>query len=422
MSIEIRVRAHGADIKGNRRLPGGKIGRRALMPIESSIQSQHPRLRLGMVGGGPGAFIGAVHRIAARLDDHYEVVAAALSSTAERSLAGAKELNIPRAYGSFEEMASAESKRPDGIEVVAIVTPNNLHHAPAKAFLEAGIHVVCDKPLTTTLDDALDLAAIVKRTGLIFGLTHNYTGYPMVRQAREMLAADELGPIRLIQVEYAQDWLSTPLEKTGQKQAEWRTDPARSGPGGSLGDIGTHAYNLAFFVTGLSCQQLAADVTTFVPGRRLDDNVQVMLRFSKGAKGALWASQVASGNENNLRLRVYGEKAGLEWHQENPNELSFTPLGEMRRTIRRGSAGTGGAAAHATRIPSGHPEGYLEAFAQLYTDLAEQIRAKKENRAPNANSLLVPTVSDGVDGVRFINAVLESSRKGSTWVTVSDSR
>lgn len=386
------------------------------MPESSS---QNRRLRLGMVGGGPDAFIGAVHRLCARMDDHYELVAAALSSTAERSLAGAKELNIPRAYGSFAEMAAAESKRPDGIEVVAIVTPNNLHHAPAKAFLEAGIHVICDKPLTTTLDDALDLAATVKRTGLVFGLTHNYTGYPMVRQAREMVAAGELGPIRLIQAEYAQDWLATPVERTGQKQAEWRTDPARSGPGGSLGDIGTHAYNLACFVTGLPCEQLAADVTTFVPGRRLDDNVQVMLRFAKGAKGALWASQVASGNENNLRLRVYGEKAGLEWHQENPNELSFTPLGETRRTLRRGSAGTGRAAAHSTRIPSGHPEGYLEAFAQLYTDLAEQIRAKQEKRAPNPTSLLVPTVSDGVDGVKFINAVLESSRKGSAWVSIS---
>jgi predicted dehydrogenase len=391
------------------------------MPIESSTQSPTRRLRLGMVGGGPGAFIGAVHRIAARMDDHYELLAAALSSTAERSLAGAKQLNIPRSYGNFEEMAAAESRRPDGIEVVAIVTPNHLHHAPAKAFLEAGIHVICDKPLTTTLEDALDLAAIVRRTGLVFGLTHNYTGYPMVRQAREMIAAGHLGPIRLIQVEYAQDWLSTALEKAGHKQAEWRTDPARSGPGGSLGDIGTHAYNLAEFVTRLPCEQLAADLTTFVPGRRLDDNVQVMLRFANGVKGALWASQVAPGNENNLRLRIYGEKAGLDWHQENPNELSFTPLGEARRTIRRGSAGTGGAAAHATRIPSGHPEGYLEAFAQLYTDLAEQIRAKQEKRSPNRNSLLVPTVSDGVDGVRFINAVLESSQKGSTWVSISGS-
>jgi predicted dehydrogenase len=388
------------------------------MPIKGTTEKQNRRLRLGMVGGGPGAFIGGVHRIAARLDDRYELVAAALSSDAERSLAGARELHIPRAYRSFEEMAASESKRADGIEVVSIVTPNNLHYAPAKAFLEAGIHVICDKPLTTTLGDALDLAQTVKRTGLVFGLTHNYTGHPMVRQAREMISAGELGAIRLVQAEYVQDWLTTPLEKTGQKQAEWRTDPARSGPAGSLGDIGTHAYNLACFVTGLSCEQVAADVTTFVSERRLDDNIHVMLRFSKGAKGGLWATQVAPGNENNLSLRVYGEKAGLEWRQEDPNQLGFTPFGETRRTIRRGSAGTGPAAAHATRVPSGHPEGYLEAFAQLYTDLAEQITAKIEKRSPNPESLLVPGVVDGVEGVKFINAVLESSRNRSAWTAI----
>jgi len=392
------------------------------MAVEPSPRSHNRRLRLGMVGGGPGAFIGNVHRIAARLDDHYELVAAALSSNAELALTAAADLHIPRAYRTFQEMAVAESKRPDGIEVVSIVTPNHLHHAPAKAFLEAGINVICDKPLTTTLEDALDLAAIVKRTGLVFGLTHNYTGHPMVRQAREMVAAGDLGALRIVQVEYVQDWLSTPLEKTGQKQAEWRSDPARSGPGGSLGDIGTHAFNVSCFVTGLACEHLAADVSTIVPGRRLDDNVQVMLRFAKGVKGGLWASQVAPGNENNLRLRVYGEKAGIEWQQENPNELTFTPLGEPRRTIRRGSAGTGRAAAHATRIPSGHPEGYLEAFAQLYTDLAEQITAKRENRPADPNSLLVPNVADGIDGVRFINAAIESSRKGSAWIAMSGSQ
>src|SRR5437763_16673162 len=281
------------------------------MPIEGSTQKQNRRLRLGMVGGGPGAFIGAVHRLASRMDDHYELVAAALSSDPQRGIAAAKELHIPRAYRNYEEMASAESKRDDAIEAVSIVTPNNLHFAPAKAFLEAGIHVICDKPLTTTLEDALSLAEIVKRTGLVFGLTHNYTGHPMVRQAREMVQSHELGPIRLVQVEYVQDWFTTPLEKTGQKQADWRTDPARSGPGGSLGDIGTHAHNLACFVTGMPVQAVAAEVTTFVPGRRLDDNVQMLLRFPKGVKGMLWACQVAAGNENNLRLRVYGEKAGL---------------------------------------------------------------------------------------------------------------
>jgi predicted dehydrogenase len=392
------------------------------MAVEGSSQKQNRRLRLGMVGGGPGAFIGAVHRIAARLDDRYELVAAALSSDSDRSISGARELNIARAYGSFQEMAAAESKREDGIEVVSIVTPNNVHHAPAKAFLEAGIHVICDKPLTTTLDDALDLAKVVQRTGLVFGLTHNYTGYPMVRQAREMVQAGELGPIRLVQVEYVQDWLTTALEKAGQKQAEWRTDPARSGPAGSLGDIGTHAFNLACFVTGLEVDQVAADVTTFVPGRRLDDNVHVMLRFSKGAKGSLWATQVAPGNENNLHLRVYGEKAGLDWRQEEPNALIFMPLGESRRVITRGGAGAGRTAAHATRIPSGHPEGYLEGFAQLYTDLAEQITAKIEKRTPNPDALLVPNVQDGVEEMKFMNAVLESSRHGSAWTTVSPSR
>jgi predicted dehydrogenase len=388
------------------------------MPIGSADRNGSQRLRLGMVGGGPDAFIGAVHRMAARLDDRFELVAAALSSNPELSMSGAKDLHIARPYRTYEEMASAESKRPDGIEAVSIVTPNHLHHAPAKAFLEAGIHVICDKPLTTTLADAVDLAATVARTGLVFGLTHNYTGYPLVRQARAMATGGELGPIRVVQVEYPQDWLATALEKTGHKQAEWRTDPARSGPGGSLGDIGTHAYNLACFVTGLTCEALAADVTTFVPGRRVDDNIQVMLRFSNGAKGALWASQVATGNENNLRLRVYGERAGIEWRQEDPNELAFTPLGEPQRTIRRGSAGTGPAAAHATRVPSGHPEGYLEAFAQLYTDLAEQIVARKEGRRPDSNALLVPGVADGVDGVKFIQSVLESSRNGSAWTKV----
>ncbi|HEX2665348.1 MAG TPA: Gfo/Idh/MocA family oxidoreductase [Candidatus Acidoferrum sp.] len=392
------------------------------MPGESAKQGKPRRLRLGMVGGGPGAFIGGVHRIAARMDDRYELVAAALSSDPGKSLAAAEDLHIPRAYGRFEEMAVAEAARPDGIEAVAIVTPNHLHYANAKKFLEAGIPVICDKPLTTTLEDALELAKIVERTGLIFGLTHNYTGYPMVRQAREMTLAGELGAIRVMQVEYAQDWLSTPLEKTGQKQAEWRTDPARSGPGGSLGDIGTHAFNLACFVTGLSCQEVAAEVTTFVPGRRLDDNVQLLLRFSKGVKGMLWVSQVAAGNENNLRLRVYGEKAGLEWHQENPNELLFAPLGQPRRTLTRGGPGTGAAAAAAIRIPAGHPEGYLEAFAQLYKDLAEQITARRERRSPDAQSLLVPGIADGVEGMRFISAVLESSRNGSAWTALSGPR
>jgi predicted dehydrogenase len=392
------------------------------MPGESKMEGKPRRLRLGMVGGGPGAFIGAVHRIAARMDDGYELVAAALSSDPGKSLAAAKELHIPRAYGRFEEMASAEASRPDRIDAVAIVTPNHMHYVNAKKFLEAGIHVICDKPLTTTLEDALDLEKTVKRTGLIFGLTHNYTGYPMVRQAREMVLAGELGALRVVQVEYAQDWLSTPLERTGQKQAGWRTDPARSGPGGSLGDIGTHAHNLACFVTGMPVQEVAAEVTTFVPGRRLDDNAQMLLRFPTGVKGMLWASQVAAGNENNLRLRVYGEKAGLEWQQENPNELIFAPLGQPRRIMKRGGPGAGASSLRAIRIPAGHPEGYLEAFAQLYKDLAEQITAKQEGRSPDPQSLLVPGIAEGLEGMRFIAAVLESSRKGSAWTPLSGAR
>src|SRR5713101_7761209 len=347
------------------------------------------RIRLGMVGGGPGAFIGAVHRIAARMDDHYELVAAALSSDPARSRAAALDLHIApdRAYGSYTEMAAAEAKRPDRIEAVSIVTPNNMHYPMAKAFLEAGFHVICDKPLTTTVEEALDLAAIVRRSGLIFGLTHNYTGYPMVRLARQMIVEGQLGKIRVVQVEYAQDWLATPLEQTGQKQAAWRTDPARSGPGGSLGDIGTHAYN-----------------------------VQLLMRFAEGAKGALWASQVATGNANNLRLRVYGEKAGLEWHQEEPNTLQFARLGEAPETIRRPGPGGNSPAAHASRIPAGHPEGYLEGFAQLYTDLAEQIYARREGRSPSLASLLVPNVEDGVEGMRFIAATLESGQRNAAWV------
>jgi predicted dehydrogenase len=376
------------------------------------------RIRLGMVGGGPGAFIGAVHRIAARMDDHYELVAAALSSDPARSRAAAQDLHIApeRAYGSYTEMARAEGARPDRIEAVAVVTPNHLHYAVAKAFLEAGIHVICDKPLTTTVQEAVDLAAIVQRTGLIFGLTHNYTGYPMVRQARQMIAEGQLGKIRVVQVEYAQDWLATPLEQTGQKQAAWRTDPAQSGPGGSLGDIGTHAYNIACFVSGLQCREVAADVSIFVPGRRLDDNAQLMLRFAEGAKGALWASQVATGNANNLRLRIYGEKAGLEWRQEEPNDLQFARLGEAPEILRRPGPGGNSPAAHASRIPGGHPEGYLEAFAQLYTDLAEQIYARREGRDPSPQSLLVPNVNDGVEGMRFIAATLESSKRNAAWV------
>ncbi len=385
----------------------------------TAISGLGRRLRLGMVGGGRDAFIGAVHRIAARLDDRYELVAGALSADPEKARASAADLGLAaeRAYGSFAEMAAAEAERDDGIDVVAIVTPNHLHYAPAKAFLEAGIHVICDKPLTSNLEDAEALQNLVASSGLVFGLTHNYTGYPLVRQAREMVAEGALGPIRLVQAEYVQDWLSTRLEETGQKQAEWRTDPARSGPAGCVGDIGTHAFNLGRFITGLELEALAADLQTFVPGRRLDDNAHILLRFAGGARGMLWASQVAPGHENGLRIRIFGEAGGLAWSQEDPNQLIHMPLGEAPRRLTRGGPGLGIAALRATRIPPGHPEGYLEGFAQLYLDLAEQIEASLTGRAPDPAAMLVPTVADGVEGVRFIARSVQSSAEGGTWLT-----
>jgi predicted dehydrogenase len=315
-------------------------------------------------------------------------------------------------------MARRERRLKDGIDAVAIVTPNDAHAPAAKAFLKAGIHVICDKPLTTARREADQLAKLAAESGLIFAVTHNYTGYPLVRQARAMVKAGELGAIRVVQVEYAQDWLATRLEETGQKQAAWRTDPARSGPAGSVGDIGTHAFNLAEFITADEVTDLSAELHTFVPGRRLDDNAHMMLRFRDGARGMLWCSQVAAGQENGLRIRVYGEKAGLEWHQENPNVLTFSPLGEPPRLIRRNGAGSDEISRAASRIPSGHPEGYLEGFAQLYTDIAEQIAARLEGREPNPMALQVPTVAHGVRGVRFIDAAVRSSQKKAAWVSL----
>ena len=376
------------------------------------------RLRLGMVGGGQGAFIGGVHRIAARLDDRYELVAGALSTDSDRNRMSASELLIApeRCYDSFQVMASTEAGRDDGIDVVAIVTPNHVHYDAARAFIRAGIHIICDKPLTTHLADAEALAGLVKESGLIFALTHNYTGYPLVRHAREMVQDGMLGRIRVIQLEYPQGWLATKIEDEGQKQAEWRTDPKRSGPAGCVGDIATHAINLACFITGLEIEELAADLHTFVEGRLLDDNAHVLLHFSKGAKGMLWSSQVAPGNENALRIRIYGEKGGLVWDQENPNVLFWNTLEGVPQKLTRAGNTLGQAAELATRIPAGHPEGYLEAFAQLYKDTAEQIIAKIQNREPDPASLLVPTVEDGVQGVRFIEKCVESHHLGGTWV------
>ncbi|MND47202.1 Glucose-6-phosphate 3-dehydrogenase [compost metagenome] len=390
------------------------------MTIEAKTkETANPRIRLGMVGGGAGAFIGGVHRMAARLDNRFELVAGALSSSPEKAQASGRELGLAedRIYSSYKEMAIREARLKNGIEAVAIVTPNHVHYDAAKEFLRRGIHVICDKPLTSTLADAKKLKKVADESGALFVLTHNYTGYPMVRQAREMIVNGELGDLRVVQVEYAQDWLTEAVEKTGAKGAVWRTDPAQSGLGGATGDIGTHAFNLASFVTGLTLDSLAADLDSFVPGRRLDDNAHVMLRFAGGAKGMLWCSQVAPGNENALRLRVYGTKGGIEWAQEDPNRLWFTPFGAQKRLITRGGSGVGDAATRVTRVPGGHPEGYLEAFATIYVEAANAIQAKRDNTKPDS-AVMYPTVDDGVKGVAFIDACVRSSNKNGGWVSL----
>jgi predicted dehydrogenase len=377
------------------------------------------RIRLGMVGGGRDAFIGAVHRIASRLDDRFELVAGCFASTAEKSRASGADLGLPdgRVYGDFTEMAQREARLKSGIEAVAIVTPNHVHYPAAREFLKRGIHVICDKPLTSTLADARKLVAAAGRSNAVFVLTHNYTGYPMIRQARAMVGDGALGKLRVVQVEYPQDWLTSALEETGQKQAGWRTDPARSGAGGSTGDIGTHAFNLVRFVTGLELESLAADLQSFVPGRRVDDNAHVLLRFKEGARGMLWSSQVAPGNENGLRLRVYGETGGLDWAQEEPNKLWFTPFGEATRLLTRAGPGAHAAAAAVSRIPAGHPEGYLEAFATLYGEAADQIHALRSGTIPEASAL--PSVRDGLEGVAFVDACVRSSKRNGAWVSLA---
>jgi predicted dehydrogenase len=375
------------------------------------------RIRLGMVGGGQGAFIGAVHRLAARMDDQYEFVAGALSADAKKARASGAELGLApdRIYTDFREMAKAEAKRADGIEVVSIVTPNHVHVPAALAFIEAGIHVICDKPLSLNLKEAKQLErALAKHPHVIFALTHNYSGYPMIRQAKAMVKVGELGEIRLVQGEYPQDWLTTALEKTGQKQAAWRTDPKRSGAGGCVGDIGTHTYQLMCDVSGLAADEISADLTTFVKGRALDDNVHVMLRFNNGARGMIWASQVAPGNENGLKLRVYGTKGGLEWTQADPNYLWYTPFGEPKRLITRGGAGSGPAAGRVTRVPPGHPEGYLEGFANVYTEVARAIKAKRAGKKADKD-VAFPGIADGVAGMAFIEACVTSSGKNGKW-------
>jgi predicted dehydrogenase len=394
------------------------------MTIEAGISAASPtaagrRIRLGMVGGGEGAFIGAVHRIAARLDDHYELLAGALSSTPEKALRSAQALGLARAYPDYRTMAREEAARPDGIEAVSIVTPNDQHAPAAEAFLEAGIHVICDKPVTTTLAEARNLRALARARGRVLAVTYNYSGYPMVRHARRLVREGALGTLRVVQVEYPQDWLTEPLESSGQKQAAWRTDPARAGAGGCIGDIGTHAYQLAAFVSGLRTQSLCAELSTFVPGRALDDNVQVMLRFQGGARGLLWASQVAPGNENGLRLRLFGDKGGLEWRQEHPNQLHWSPFGQPTQIVSRGTGAANADAARVTRLPSGHPEGYLEGFATVYAEIAQALRAARDGSAVAAD-VLFPTIEDGVHGMAFIEAAVRSSSQGGQWVEVPE--
>ena len=372
------------------------------------------KIKLGMVGGGKGAFIGDVHRMAARLDGRYELIAGALSSDANRAAESAAELGVDgkRSYNSYHEMARKEGKLKSGIDAVTIVTPNHLHADVAKEFLKAGIHVICDKPLTSNLQDAEELAKLVKDTGLVFAVTYNYSGYPMVRQAKEMVANGELGNIRVVQLEYAQDWLATNIERDGQKQAEWRTDPKQAGKGGAIGDIGTHAFHLAEFITGLEASSLLADLDAFVLGRTLDDNANILLRYKNGAKGMLWVSQVASGKENGLQIRIYGDKGGLQWAQEDPNYLHFSLLGHAKKILTRAGPGTGSLANVATRIPSGHPEGFIEGFANIYRETADLIDAYREKKSITS---LIPTVDDGLRGMRFIDKAVASNQAGSIW-------
>ena len=375
-----------------------------------------------MVGGGRGAFIGAVHRIAANIDGQIDLVCGAFSSDPEKSKASGTDLFLDpsRCYGSFEEMILAEKALPADkrMDFIAIVTPNFMHFAPAKLALENGFHVLSDKPATFNLTEAKELATIVHKTGLLYGLTHNYTGYPLVKQAREMVHAGILGKIRKVVVEYPQGWLATRLEESGQKQAAWRTDPARSGAAGCVGDIGTHAENLAEYITGLKIKELAADLTAFVEGRQLDDDANILLRFEGGAKGVLHCSQISVGEENNLNIRIYGEKGGLEWHQKEPNTLLVKWQDKPMEVFRAANGYLGAAASTNSRTPAAHPEGYLEAFANIYRNFANHIRCRIAGTEPDALILDYPKIEDGVRGMAFIDAVVASSKHNSAWTKV----
>ncbi len=376
------------------------------------------KVRLGMVGGGQGSNIGETHRYAARLDDRYTLVTGVFASDAGRSRDFAATLGIipERRYGSWQEMAEQEAQREDGLEVVSIMTPNNSHYAIAKAFLEQGIDVICDKPLTTDLEQALELMRLVRQTGLVFSVTYCYSGYPMVRQAREMVRSGELGDIRLVQVEHASGWASTLLEAEGHKQAVWRTTPSIAGKSSVVGDLGTHAHHLARFISGLEITEVSAELASIVPGRQVDDNAHIMLRFNNGAKGMMWASMVAAGHMHGLRIRVYGEKGSLEWVQEQPNELILRPADGPHQILSRGSGWLSPAARRTSRLWPGHPEGYLEAFANLYSDIADAVLARRDDVAADQLAYLFPTVEDGVLGVKFVDAAVESHQRDGRWV------
>ncbi|GCE49740.1 putative dehydrogenase [Thermosporothrix hazakensis] len=373
------------------------------------------RLRAGIVGGGPGSFIGAVHRVAAELDGQASVIAGAMSRDPQKAQEAAAAWYLQRSYASFQEMAEAEAKREDGIDFVIIATPNYMHFPVAKAFLEQGIHVVCDKPMTLTLEEAQELVKLVESKQIIFALSHNYTGYPAVRQARQMVRQGALGDIRKVLVEYIQDWLIEPVERSGNKQAQWRTDPSKSGVAGCVGDIGTHAENLLEFITGLKVTSLCADLSTFVEGRALDDDANMLLRLENGGKGVLTCSQIAAGEENNLSIRIYGSKAGLEWHQQEPNTLLFKPFGQPQQVYRTNMGFMSDESKALSRLPAGHPEGFYEAFANIYRLAIADIRRLERGQPLEGG---YPTVQDGLRGLQFIVKAVESSQHGATWVSL----
>ncbi|WP_017998837.1 Gfo/Idh/MocA family oxidoreductase [Paracoccus sp. N5] len=373
-----------------------------------------------MVGGGQGAYIGNIHRLASRLDGQWQLVAGAFDVDPQRGRAFAisQGLDPARSYGTYQELIAGEAGRADRVDAVAICTPNFTHYPIAKALIEAGFDVICEKPLTATLEDAVALEKLARESGRFVGVTYTYSGYPMVHEARVRVARGELGAIRTVQVEYPLEWMATAIEQSGNAQAAWRTDPKKNGRGGSIGDIGTHAYHLAGFVTGLTLESLTADLATFVGGRALDDNAHVMMRYQGGARGLLWSSQVAIGNSNGVRLRVFGEKGSLQWFQEQPNELVFTPLDGRVQIIKRGAGDLSEDARLRIRTPPGHPEGYLEAFANLYAGFAEAIRARREGRAPSLLGQNLPLAHDGLKGVAFVEAVVDSHEEdGQSWLT-----